>query len=927
MTPGTRLGPYEIAAAIGAGGMGEVYRATDGNLKRSVAIKVLPASVATDADRLARFQREAEVLAALNHPNIAAIYGLEKTPDFTALVMELVEGEDLSAHIARGAMPLAEALPIARQIADALEAAHEAGVVHRDLKPVKIKVRADGTVKVLDFGLAKARAPEGAGATADPLNSPTMTSPAMTAMGMILGTAAYMAPEQAKGRPVDRRADIWAFGVVLLEMLTGRRAFGRSTHRQAQGRPERSRGATSSGQAGDDVSDVLVSVLRDAPDFTALPAETPPSVRRLLRRCLEKDPKKRLSAIGDARLELDEPGGASAATATTAPARPPLASRLWPALLVLLLTVGTAALLWPRSGTAADDTRVERLSLLPPPGVSLYPDSAGVVISPDGSRVVLTTGGTGFAGTEGGGLWVRDLDSLETRALGIDGGSLPFWSPDGLHIGYFSADGKLNTIAVTGGKPDVLCPAAAGRGATWSSSGVIVFAPDPSGPLYQVPAGGGTPTPATKLDAGRKQAGHRMPTMLPDGDHFLYAALPSRNGQFDIFAGSLSDRDTAVFVGAMESAPVYAPSAGAGRGDPGWLFYARQGVLMAQEFDAKALKLQGTAVRLGDEPKVIMESRNSLTAGRVTSASSTGVLAYVTYPSNNTQAVIVNGLGQVTGALDLPPGHYESLRIAPDGKRAVAVKSMSPAESQLWLVDLARGGAVPFTSGPGRHDDPVWSPDGAQIVFAANADGPMHLYVKNVDDGSQPKPLYQTDLLFTNAVSWSADGRWIVVNQINAGTSQDIWLLPMPGAGPMTPFVRSPGIDGGGNPSPDGRWVEYVSNETGRMQVYVRSFSEPGRPIQVSRDGVYGFGWWSRDGRQIVFADLQSRTLWAVDVQPGPSLKVSAPRTIATLPQVIFMDAMPDRRSFVAIVPERPGTGSVTVVRNWRAALDGKAGK
>jgi Tol biopolymer transport system component len=895
MKPGDRLGPYEVLVKLGEGGMGEVYRARDTTLNRDVAIKVLPDLFAADPERLARFTREAQMLAALNHPNIAAIYGIEGT----ALVMELVEGEDLSDMIARGPLAIADVLSIARQVADALETAHELGIVHRDLKPANIKVRADGTVKVLDFGLAKAMGIDVVGAASDVANSPTLTVRG-TQMGMILGTAAYMSPEQARGKAVDRRADIWAFGVVFYEMLTGRRAF-----------------------EGNEISDVLAAVLRQDVDLTILPADTPPSVRRLLRRCLEKDAKRRLSAIGDARLELDEREPAPATAGTAIPARSALAPRVWPALVVFVLTAGAAAVLW-RALPSHEESRVERYSLLPPLGVTLYPDTVGVAMSPDGSKVVFVTGGLG---PTGGGLWIRDLESLVPRDLEVaDGGSLPFWSPDSRSVGFFGPDGKLKTIAVTGGKPDVLCPAPAGRGAAWSSSGVIVFAPEPSGPLYQVPAAGGTPRAATRLDASRKQAGHRMPAMLPDGDHFLYAALPSRNGQFDIFAGSLSNIDTAVLIGTMESAPVYAPSAVLGQ--PGWLLYSRQGVLMAQAFDPAALKLQGAAVRLGDEPGVVLEDKTSITAGRVASASSTGSLAYLTHASSNTQVVTLNAIGQITGTIPLPAGHYESLHIAPDGKRAVLVKSLTSAESQLWLADLARGSATPLSSGPGRHEDPVWSPDGTQIVFSGNAGGAMDLYITKIDNPAAPALVYQSDVPFKNAVNWSADGRWITINQVDPGTSDDIWLLPMPDAGPLKPFVRSPGVDNLGHSSPDGHWMLYLSNETGQMQLYVQSFPEPGHRVQVSKDGGVGLAWWSRDGRQILFADTRRQTLWTVDVQPGAGLNVGTPRMIANLPpNTMFMDAMPDRRSFIAIVPEHSGASSMTIVRNWRAGLQGTSDK
>jgi serine/threonine protein kinase len=884
LTPGARVGPYEILAPIGAGGMGEVYRARDSKLNRDVAIKVLPDLFANDAERLARFTREAQTLAALNHPNIATIYGIEESNHVWALVMELVEGEDLSAHIARGPMPLAEVLPIARHIADALEAAHEQGIVHRDLKPANVKVRVDGTVKVLDFGLAKAMDPAGS-SSARVANSPTFTAHA-TQMGMIIGTAAYMAPEQARGKAVDKRADIWAFGVVLYEMLTGRRAF-----------------------EGDDISDVLASVLKSDPDWTSVPRNTPASVRRLLRRCLEKDPRKRLSAIGDARLDLDEtePAGAAAEATPIAAARPSLLSRLWPAVLGIAITATLAALLWPtsRSGGSAD---VVRLSILAPSGAAFFPDSTGVAISPDGTMVAFVVGNVIQSQSQ---LWVRSLDSTAPRRLeGGDGATLPFWSPDSRRIGFFTT--KLKTIAVSGGRAEVLCDAPNGRGAAWSASNVIVFAPEAGGRIYRISASGGTPTPVTTLDATRKEYGHRFPTFLPDGDHFLYASLPGKNGQFDIFAGSLSD-NSRTFVGSMESAPVYA--------EPGSLLYARQGVLVAQPFDAKRLKLTGEPVSLDDEPTSILDPTASYTAGLATSISSSGSLAYFSAPSTNTMAVWIDAAGKTIGALSVPAGHYDTVSVSPDGTHAVLVRSASPSESSLWLVDLARGGATPLSSGRGRNDGPTWSPDSTRVVFAADRDGPQDVFIKNIADAAPEQPLYRSDVLFKGPSAWSPDGKWIVVSQLHPGTSQDIWLLPASGGKALEPFVRGPRRDVGSALSPDGHWITYLSDDTGRFQLFAQSFPEPGHKVQVSQDGAFR-SWWTGDGRQIVYTDDKLQSLWRVDVEPGATLRVGTPKQIAILPpNVTWMSAMPDRQKFIAIVPERAGPGSVTVVQNWHAAL------
>jgi Tol biopolymer transport system component len=616
-----------------------------------------------------------------------------------------------------------------------------------------------------------------------------------------------------------------------------------------------------------------------------------------------------LSAIGDARLELDETDAAGPFTsAGVVPAQPSLFARLWPAAAAVVLTAVAAALLWPSSRFVPDDN-VTRLSVLAPPGAHLYPDSGSVALSPDGTMVAFIVGSVNRSQTE---LWVRPLDSTSARRLeGANGSSLPFWSPDSRRIGFF-ADGKLKTIAASGGRADVLCDATDGRGAAWSPSNVIVFAPDASGPLHSVPASGGTPQPVTSLDAVRKEYGHRFPTWLPDGRHFLYAALPGKAGRFDIFAGSLDDASRTL-VAAMEGAPVYA--------DPGWLLFGRQGVLAAQRFDPVTRQVTGELVLLPDEPSTILDPLTSWTAGQAVSVSLTGGLAYFSAPSTNTTAAWYDANGRHMSDLHLPPGHYEAASISPDGTQAALVKSTSPSESAVWLVDLARGGASPLSSGPGRNDAPVWSPDGARVVFAADRDGVQDLFVKLVGDASPEQPLYRSDALFKMPSSWSPDGQWIVVTQLDPDTSDNVWLLPATGKPEMKLLVRSAGRDRGGSPSPNGKWLAFGSDETGRYELYVQSFPEPGRRVPVSQRGG-SLAWWTDDGRQLLFLGGDMSSLWRADVEPGDSLRIGTPRQIATFPpNIMWMDAAPDRQRFLAIAPERTGPGSLTIVQNWRAAL------
>jgi Tol biopolymer transport system component len=888
ITTGTRIGVYEITGTLGAGGMGEVYRARDGRLNRDVALKVLPDLFAADPDRLARFTREAQTLAALNHPNIAHIHGLEEFNGVRALAMELVEGEDLSDVIARGAMPLEDALPIATQIADALEAAHEQGIVHRDLKPANIKVRRDGTVKVLDFGLAKALdshgGPEG---QHEQMHSPTLTARA-TQMGMILGTAAYMAPEQARGKALDRRADIWAFGVILYEMLSGQRAF-----------------------EGDDISLTLANVLKEDPKWSSLPPDLPSSVSRLLRRCLEKDPKRRLSAIGDARLELAEREAVAVTPASvthvTPPRRTSMWSRVWPALAGALIVAAIGGAAWPRTITPPG-ARLARLAMLPPPGERLYPDSTGVAISPDGTMVVFVTGSVVRSETE---LWVRSLDSTVARRLdGGDGGNLPFWSPDSKKIAFFTSS-KLKVVAASGGRAEVLCDAPGARGGAWSPSGVIVFAPDAGGPLFRISATGGTPEAVTAVDAGRKEFSHRFPSFLPDGVHFVYAVLPGRNGRFDILAGSLNDK-TRTQIGSLEAAPVFSQ---------GSLLYAKQGALAAVPFDPVALKVTGDPVVLDDEPGAILDPAKSFTAGTAVSTSSDGSLAYYSSPSLNTVATWYDATGVATGTLNVPPGHYETATISPDGSRAVLSKSTSPSESSLWVVDLARGGATPLSTGKGRNDSAVWSPDSTRVVWAADRDGTQNFLVKVVNDAAAETSLFSSEVPFKGPNTWSADGKSIIFTQLDPESSQNVWLLDASGTKPPTPLVRGPIRDYGGPVSPDGRWLAYTADDSGRFELFVQGFPSPGRKVQVSDEGAVG-AWWSSDQRQLIFLGNDLRSLYRVDVLQGDTFRVGTPRKFATLPEdIIFVDAMPDRQRFLALAPERTGTGSVTVVQNWRSAL------
>ncbi|BCS32379.1 hypothetical protein TBR22_A15890 [Luteitalea sp. TBR-22] len=860
LTPGTRLGPYQIAAPLGAGGMGEVYRATDTNLKRQVAIKVLPASVAADADRLARFQREAEVLAALNHPNIAAIHGLEKTSECTALVMELVEGEDLSQRIARlraqgapagqAGMPLDEALPIARQIAEALEAAHEQGIIHRDLKPANIKVRDDGTVKVLDFGLAKALAPEGASATAgmSASMSPTMTSPAMTQMGMILGTAAYMAPEQARGKAVDRRADIWAFGVVLYEMLAGTRAF-----------------------AGEEISDVLAAVLRQDIDWKALPAAASPRLRRLLERCLDRDVKTRLRDIGEARIEISRiEAGAPDSVVTAATPMPPAPAPAWRRGLPWVVAATsvaaliTSVVLWTPWRAAPAPTPRRLLTSIGVDASLVTDRGAGAVLSPDGTTLAFTARQDGQAR-----LFIRRLDQLQATPLsGTDGATYPFFSPNGQWIGFFTR-GHLKKVSLAGGAAITLCDAPSGRGGSWTADDTIVFGPSGGEKvqLLRVPAAGGTPTVFGTLGEGATT--QRWPQVLPGGAAVLYTEH-SATSAFDganlvvapVPADAAAKAGPAKIVVQRAYYGRYVPSglAAPTRGERarGHLLYIQQGTLFAVPFDPVRLETLGPAV-----PAITGLESAPVAGGAQVDVSREGTVAYVPAAATTAPAPIdwVTRDGK-TATLRATASAWANPRFSPDGQR-IAMDISDGQQADVWVYDWARDTLTQLTFDPGQDSSAVWTPDGRRLVFAsdrARPGGPRNLYWVNADGTGEVTRLTDSPESQFPA-SWHPSGKFLAFTASRRGMGADLLLLPMEDdadrgwiAGTPTVLLGTPASEAVPMFSPDGRFIAYFSDEARALtfDVYVRPFPGPGGPWRISTGGGTSPRW-SATTRELVW--------------------------------------------------------------------------
>ena len=849
--------------------MGEVYRARDARLKRDVAIKLLRPEFSRDEQRLARFRREAEILALLNHPHIATIYDLDHFEGSQFLVLELVEGETLAERIERGRISIDEALSIARQIVDAVEAAHEEGIIHRDLKPSNIKVSSDHTVKVLDFGLAKAwDTRQNKGYLSD---APTLTSTSIP--GMILGTPAYMSPEQARGEETGRTTDIWAFGCVLYEMLTGSAVF-----------------------KGPTTAEVLAEVIKADPDWNRLPPETPAPIRRLLRRCLQKDQKKRLQCIGDARLELADALNPEAEVAFPAHRASRREKFAWVAVAIAVVIAILAGARAFRMQAALPEMRVD---VDTPPGSDL----TSLALSPDGLKIAFVSGSNSS-------LWLRSLQSGEARPLaGTEGAAFPFWSSESRSIGFF-AGGKLKRIDVASGLINTLTDSA-GRGGTWNADDVILFAPGSNTPIFKISAGGGQPLPVTRLKA--QQGTHRQPHFLPDGHHFLFWGQDGGTETRAVYAGDLDGSEPRRILDS-DTAAVYSPG--------GQLLFFRDGRLFAQPFDAAGLTLRGTPALLADQ---VLSNRGFNIAA--ISSSAAGPIAYRTGNAGERQFIWFDRSGkeiQRIGTSDnaLPLG----ASLSPDTRR-VALERTVNGNIDVWFMETARGVLSRFTSDPQRQRWPQWSPDGSRVVFAQNTTGTYDLYVRSVNDGAPGQLLLKTPDSKA-ATDWSADGRFLLYKSQTAKTGMDLWALALTEPPQQIAVAQTEFDEGNGQFSPDVNWIAYESNESGRFEIYLQSFPGPGHKIQVSPKGGTQPRW-RRDGQALFYIAPDGR-ITEVPLRFSADRKaVEAATPVALFTTHIVGPGQPQELQEYAVSPDgerfllnavtqEPSNSPITVILNWK---------
>jgi eukaryotic-like serine/threonine-protein kinase len=889
LAPGIQLGPYVISAPLGAGGMGEVYRARDTRLDRTVAIKILSAHLSSDPARKQRFEREAKTISSLNHPHICVLYDVGSQDGVDYLVMECVEGETLAKRLEKGPLPLEQVLKYVTQIADALDKAHRSGVVHRDLKPGNIMLTPAGA-KLLDFGLAKPTAPL---ATLTTLTAAASQQSPVTQEGTIVGTFQYMSPEQIEAKEQDARSDIFSFGAVLYEMLTGQRAFDGKTQ-----------------------ASVIAGILeREPPPITSLQPIVPAVMDRLVKMCLTKDPDERWQSAHDLRAELEWIARRDTGTPKTALLKRPR----WAIWLAALALGGAALFAAGYFSRSISSPEALRASIPPPPNAAFTISSSiagSIAISRDGRQLAFTAQMNGSVPQ----LWVRPIDALTPRPLaGTENAFAPFWSPDNKWIAFFS-DGKLKKVEAAGGPVETLCDAPLGRGGTWNRDGLILFSPNISQPLYQVAASGGAATPLTQMDASRQEVTHRWPEFLPDGKHYLFfvrAATPSSTG---VYIGTL---------GSNEHHQVISSSMNAVYARPGYLLFARGDALVAQPFDAKRLQVTGTPVQIAQDVSV-MPATNYVSF----SVSQTGTLVYSSEAIEiGRQLYWYDRQGKQLGKLG-PPEYGSGPQLSPDGKKLALRLWTQPAGNfEIWVYDLARGiharasfkGLTAFAA--------VWSPDGSKLAYSHSAPQVSgdHMYLLNADGTGNEELLEQPFLesMANYPSSWAPDGQHLLFDHQDRSGKISVWVFPMTADRKPYAFVDTEFEAQLGKFSPDGRWVAYVSNDSGRDEVYVVPFPGPGARVQVSTEGG-SQPRWRVDGRELVYLSTETKLMAAEVTEDGNNFHVGAVRTLFLLsglggvPGYLY-DITPDGQRFVAVQDlVHTSTIPLTVVVNWDAELGKK---
>jgi eukaryotic-like serine/threonine-protein kinase len=885
LTVGTRLGPYEIISAIGTGGMGEVYRARDPRIGRDVAVKVLPTAFSEDQERLRRFQQEAHSAGVLNHPNILAVHDVGSENGAPYIVSELLEGETLREKLGGGPLSSRRAIDYSLQIANGLSAAHEKGITHRDLKPENIFVTKDGRIKIFDFGLAKLTEKEGA---PSPENSALQTVAAQSNPGTVLGTMGYMSPEQVRGLPVDWRSDIFTFGAILYEMLTGKRAF-----------------------TGNTQADTITAILqKDPPDVAQSNPDAPPAADKILRHCLEKEAARRFQSAQDVAFALESLSGfsdpGSVRLATPSAQRAAASPKFWMTIAAICAIAAIVTLLLAAKMRVQKPGRVLQLSIVPPAGTTL---SGWPVISPDGGQII-------FPATDTSGrsyLWLRSLDSSESRQLpGTEDALQPFWSPDNKWIAFFSP-AKLKKIQLPDGPTQVLCNVGDPRGGAWNQENTILFAPNPDDGLSRIPSSGGNITPVTSLRKG--ESGHRWPIFLPNGRDFLFYIFRSNDmtRQEGIYFGSL-DTSELKPVATSYSGGIFIP--------PSTILFQQGTTLMAQSFDLKERKPKGDPIPITDQVTAQIDYSGSFgfSADANTLACVRGNL--------NSRFVWFDRTGRQVGSFG-DPAMYQSLSLSPDGKRVVSDASPNRAAgspTDLWIVESSSGMRSRFTFNPLGNLQPVWSPDITKIAFGSNPDGPYNVFVKNASGTGKEQQLFKSDK-WVFPVDWSMDGTYLLYELVSSDSGYDLWAWPMSGNKATYPIATSQSSESQGKFSPDGQFVAYTSDETGRPEIYVQTFPDPSHGRwQISTAGAV-MPRWSKDGKELFYLALD-RKLMVVDTSTGfqsvtpQTLFANVPVRVIASNQAAQYAVSENAQRFLILTPlEDRSHQSITIIANWQNLL------